>query len=159
MLDRRSNRWFVDNTLHEIRRGYRDIAVVYPTEETVCTECGGQEEFTQSAFDAFCTTCNGTGYTFTWATVLISGRIQHYDFVKLSQAGLPPGIEIGDAVIYVSVAAKEAIEEVRGSPYGYVYIDGQTYRPWSIEPTGVMYADDWRVELKRSEVKAHASGY
>ena len=148
----------VDRTLRGVRGNYRAFSVVYPTTETECATCGF-DEFTQSAKDSTCPTCLGIGKTFTWAAIQIYGRLQHYDFVKLSAAGIPPGIEVGDMVCYVSEEAKDAIVEARASNYGYAYIDNDTYRPFSIQPTGVGHADEWRVEWKRAKIDVRASGY
>ena len=85
--------------------------------------------------------------------------MQHYDFVKLSAAGLPPGIEVGDSVVYVSEDVKDMIVNIRQSEFGYVFLDEDTYRPFSIEPTGVGHKDEWRIELKRTQIDARAAGY
>ena len=153
-----ADRHEVERTLGSVRGNYRSFTVVYPTTETECGTCGF-DEFTQSAKDISCPECLGIGRTFTWATVEIYGRLQHYDFVKLSAAGIPPGIEVGDAVGYISESAKGAVLEARASRYGYAYIDGETYRPFSVQPTGVGHAEEWRVEWKKTNVDIHATGY
>jgi hypothetical protein len=152
-----SDRAWVKGVLDQLRPNYRSFHLLVPT-ETDCTVCG-YDEFTDSALDSACTTCNGLGRTVTWTALEVKGRVQHYDFVKLSAAGLPPGIEIGDSVAYVSPEVKDAVLDLRESPRGYVYLDSDTYRPWSVQPTGVGHADEWRVELKRTNVDARADGY
>jgi len=152
------DRHAIDKTLRGVRANYRSFHLVYPASKTECTACGF-DELTQSAQDVNCLTCNGVGYTFTWTTLEVYGRLQYYDFVTLAASGLPPGIELGDAVSYVSEDVKGAAIEVRSSPYGYALIDSNRFRPYSIQPTGVGHADEWRVEWKRMEMNTYASGY
>lgn len=152
-----SDRAWVERTLRGLRSNYRSFHLLLPT-ETDCPDCG-YDELTDSALDIACTTCNGIGKVIEWSPLEVHGRVQHYDFVKLSAAGIPPGIEVGDSVAYISSEIKEAVLDLRESPRGYVYLDGDTYRPWSVQPTGVGHADEWRVELKRTKVDVRASGY
>lgn len=153
-----ADRHGVERTLAGVRNNYRSFHIAYPVTETECGTCGF-DEFTQSALDPSCPECDGIGKTFTWATLEVLGRLQHYDFIKLSAAGIPPGIEVGDLVTYTSGDVKDSILEARASRYGYAYIDGDTYRPFSIQPTGVGHADEWRTEWKRTKVDARATGY
>lgn len=141
----------VQSTLSRVRGNYRTFLLVWPTAETECTACGF-DELTQSAKDSSCATCDGIGKTLTWVTVEVQGRLQHYDFVKLAAAGIPPGIEIGDVVSYISKDVKDAVLDLRASQFGYALIDSETFRPYSVVPDGVGHADEWRVEWKRTEV-------
>lgn len=153
-MDRRD----IERTLSEIRRNYRPFYLVYPRAEDECPDCGF-DELTQSAKNIDCTTCNGIGKTFSWATMQVYGRLQYYDFITLSAAGIAPGIEIGDAVCYISPEVKDIVLALRESSYGYALIDGNTFRPMSIQPTGVGHADEWRIEWKRWKADVRASGY
>ena len=151
---------YVSDTLRRVRHDvYRSFHLAWPSEETDCPDCA-LDELTQSADNITCLTCDGLGTVLTWATAEVYGRIQHYDFVTLVASGLPPGVEIGDAVIYVSEDVKDIITGyVRASDYGYVFLDSDTYRVFSVAATGVGHQEEWRVELKRAQIDARASGY
>lgn len=153
-----SDRRAIEKTLSGIRNNYRSFSLHYPRSEDDCPDCGF-DELTQSALDPACPTCEGTGKVLSWVTIVAFGRLQYYDFVTLSVTGIAPGIEIGDVVCYISTSVKDAVLALRASPYGYAYIDGDTFRPFSVQPTGVGHSDEWRVEWKRSKVDARATGY
>lgn len=141
-----------------IRANYRTMYLLYPT-ETPCTVCGGVDEFTDSAYDISCPTCDGTGYTLSWEAWQIAARIKQIDLVQLQAAGIPPGIEIGDAELYVSLDTKAAVEKVMEESRAYVYFDGQRFRPETVTADGVGTADEWRIELKRYSPTVRLSGY
>lgn len=141
-----------------IRANYRTVYLLYPT-ETECTVCGGVDPFSDSAYDISCATCGGVGYTLTWAVWQIAARIKQIDMVQLQAAGIPPGIEIGDAELYVSRETKDATERVMEESRAYVYFDGQRFRPTNITADGVGTADEWRVELKRYNPEVRLTGY
>lgn len=143
----------INKTLSGVRGNYRSFRLLWPASKTECPDCGF-DELTQSAKDISCTTCDGLGYTFTWSDVEVYGRIQHYDFVALAAHGIPPGIEVGDCVTYISTDVKDMVLDVRESRWGYAYIDDQTFKPYGVTPTGVGHADEWRVEWKRTELDA-----
>ena len=155
-------RWMERRQLREdmkmLRANYRAVYLLYPT-ETECTACGGVDEFTDSAYDISCTTCNGVGYTLSWATWQIAARIKQIDLVQLQTVGVPPGIEIGDAELYVSLDTKEAVERIMEESRAYVYFDGQRFRPTNVTADGVGRADEWRIELKRHSPEVRLTGY
>jgi hypothetical protein len=154
-----NDRYFTGYTLRDVRQQtYRSFHMVWPTAEDDCPECSF-DDFTQSADDITCQCCNGTGKLLTWANAEVYGRIQHYDFVTLSASGLPPGVEVGDVVLYVSEDVKNMVLVVRENQFGYLLIDSDTYKPVSIAPTGVGHRDEWRIELKRTEVDVRPVGY
>jgi len=155
-----NDRYFTEETLRDVRQyTYRPTYLVWPSAETECPDCSF-EEFTQSADDITCATCEGLGKVLTWATAKVQARIQHYDFVTLMASGLPPGVEVGDTVVYVSKEVKDmVVDSVRPSQYGYLFIDSDTYRPVSVAPTGVGHQDEWRMELKRTEMDVRPTGY
>ena len=156
----RNDRHFTGSTLRDVRHGtYRSLHLVWPTDESDCPDCSF-DAFTQSGDNITCETCRGTGKVLTWGQAEAVGRIQHYDFVTLSASGLPPGVEVGDVVIYVSKDVKDMVAgSVRPSQYGYLFIDSDTYRPVSVAPTGVGHQDEWRIELKRTEMDVRPTGY
>jgi len=155
-----TDRHFIKRTLDSLRGNYRPFYLILATDEAECTAEGcGYDQFTQSGKNPTCQACNGTGMIITWSPLEVRGRLQYYDVVKLSAAGMPPGIEIGDVVSYVSADVMNAVSELRSSAFSYAYIDGDTYRPYSIAPTGVGYADEWRIEWKRTEMDVRAAGY
>ena len=141
-----------------IRGNYRTVYLLYPT-ETECAVCGGVDPFTNSAYDISCATCGGAGYTLSWATWQIAARIKQIDLVQLQAAGIPPGIEIGDAELYVSWDTKAAIEKITEESRAYVYFDGQRFRPTTITADGVGTADEWRIELSRHNPEVRLAGY
>ena len=148
----------IRSDMRMIRGNYRMVYLLYPT-ETECTVCGGVDEFTDSAYDISCATCGGVGYTLSWATWQIAARIKQIDLVQLQAAGIPPGIEIGDVELYVSLDTKAAIEKVREELRAYVYFDGQRFRPTTITADGVGTADEWRIELNRHNPEVRLTGY
>jgi len=148
----------IRSDMRVIRGNYRTVYLLYPT-ETECTVCGGVDEFTDSAYDISCATCGGVGYTLSWATWQIAARIKQIDLVQLQAAGIPPGIEIGDAELYVSRDTKAAIEKIREESRAYVYFDGQRFRPTTITADGVGTADEWRIELNRYNPEVRLVGY
>jgi hypothetical protein len=152
-------RSYVEGVLDNVRQAvYRPFYLVWTSSETECTDCA-YNEFTQSADNITCEACGGTGKVLSWTSAEIHGRIQHMDMVALSAAGLPPGIDVGDAVVYVSEDMKEAIEEHGNSHNGYIFLDGDRYKPYGINPTGVGHRSEWRVELKRTTMSVNANGY
>ncbi|NIQ88599.1 MAG: hypothetical protein GWN93_05785 [Deltaproteobacteria bacterium] len=154
-----NDRAFTEGTLRDVRQHtYRSFHLVWPSAETDCPDCAF-EDFTQSGDSITCATCEGLGKILTWAKAEVYGRIQHYDFVTLAASGLPPGVEVGDVVVYVSREVKDMALDVRQSQYGYLFIDSDTYRPVSVAPTGVGHQDEWRIELKRSEMDVRPTGY
>ena len=148
----------LQSDMRRIRANYRTVYLLYPT-GTECTSCGGVDEFTDSAYDPSCATCGGVGYTFSWATWQIAARIKQIDLVQLQAAGIPPGIEIGDAELYVSRETRDAIARIMEESRAYVYFDGQRFRPTNITADGVGRADEWRIELKRSNPEVRLTGY
>ncbi len=148
----------IRSDMRVIRGNYRAVYLLYPT-ETECTVCGGVDEFTDSAYDVSCPTCGGTGYTLAWATWQIAARIKQIDLVQLQAAGIPPGIEIGDVELYVSLDTKAAIEKIIEESRAYVYFDGQRFRPTITTADGVGTADEWRVELSRHNPEVRLTGY
>lgn len=155
-----NDRFYTSETLRGVRHGtYRPFRLVWPAHVSSCPDCSF-DQFTQSGDNVTCQSCKGTGKVFTWTTAEVYGRIQHYDFVTLSAAGVHPGVEIGDVVVYVSGDVKDMIaDKVRSDQYGYVFVDSDTYRPISFGPTGVGHIDEWRIELKRTEMDVRVSGY
>lgn len=151
-------RKLIRSDMKVIRGNYRMVYLLYPT-ETECTVCGGVDEFTDSAYDISCANCGGVGYTLSWQTWQIAARIKQIDLVQLQAAGIPPGIEIGDAELYVSRDTKAAIEKVMEEGRAYVYFDGQRFRPTTITADGVGTADEWRTELKRYNPEVRLTGY
>ena len=156
----RNDRHFTEGTLRDVRQHtYRPFYMVWPSAETDCPDCAF-EDFTQSGDDITCQTCKGLGRVLAWSTAEVYGRIQHYDFVTLAASGLPPGVEVGDVVVYVSKEVRDMLtNNVRQSQYGYLYIDSDTYKPVSVAPTGVGHQDEWRIELKRAEMDVRPTGY
>lgn len=148
----------VRSDMRVLRANYRTVYLLYPT-GTECTACGGVDEFTDSAYNPSCATCGGVGYTFSWATWQIAARIKQIDLVQLQAAGIPPGIEIGDAELYVSRDTKDAVERIMEESRAYVYFDGQRFRPTNVTADGVGTADEWRVELKRHSPEVRLTGY
>lgn len=149
----------VERTLASVRGNYRSFYLVWPQGEIECPECGF-DEFTQSAKDVSCTVCDGVGkIPDGWVAHQVYGRLQYYDFVTLVATGVTPGIEVGDIVSYVSTDTKGAVLRLRQSRYGYALIDADTFRPFSVAPTGVGHADEWRVEWKRKQMDVRATGY
>ena len=160
MLAPANTRAYVKKLLGRVRQDiYRPLHLVWPLDESECTECA-MDEFTQAADNITCMVCKGLGVVLTWTSAEVRGRIQHYDFVSLAASGLPPGVEVGDAVIYVSEDVKDIIVDyLRASKYGYVFLDSDTYKPFSVAATGVGHSEEWRVELKRSDIDARAPGF
>lgn len=158
MTIRAWERKFIRSDMKVIRGNYRTVYLLYPT-ETECTVCGGVDTFTDSAYDVSCATCGGVGYTLSWATWQIAARIKQIDLVQMQAAGIPTGIEIGDAELYVSRDTKAAIEKIREESRAYVYFDGQRFRPTTITADGVGTADEWRIELKRYNPEVRLTGY
>lgn len=155
-----NNRYYTSTTLETVRQQiYRPFHLVWPSSESDCPDCSF-DEFTQSADDVTCATCMGLGKVYTWTHAEVYGRIQHYDFVTLAASGLPPGVEVGDVVVYVSEDIKDIIvSNVRTAQYGYVFVDDDTFWPISVTPTGVGHQDEWRVELKRKQIDVRPTGY
>ena len=151
-------RKFIRSDMKVVRSNYRTAYLLYPT-ETECTVCGGVDEFTDSAYDISCANCGGVGYTLSWATWEIAARIKQIDLIQLQAAGIPPGIEIGDAELYVSRDTKAAIEKVMEEGRAYIYFDGQRFRPTTITADGVGTADEWRIELNRHNPEVRLTGY
>ncbi len=158
MTIRQWERKFIRSDMKVVRSNYRTAYLLYPT-ETECTVCGGVDEFTDSAYDISCATCGGVGYTLSWATWQIAARIKQIDLVQLQAAGIPPGIEIGDAELYVSRDTKASIEKVMEEGRAYIYFDGQRFRPTTITTDGVGTADEWRIELNRYNPEVRLAGY
>lgn len=148
----------IQRDMRMIRANYRIVYLLYPT-ETECTACGGIDTFTDSAFDISCTTCNGVGYTLSWAVWQVHARIKQIDLVQMQAAGIPPGIEIGDAELYVSRESKDSVERVKEESRAYVYTEGDRFRPTNISADGVGKADEWRIELKRVNPEIRLTGY
>ena len=148
----------IQNDMRMLRANYRTVYLLYPT-ETECTVCGGADTFTDSAYDISCTNCNGLGYTLSWETWQIQARIKQIDLVQMQAAGIPPGVEIGDAELYVSRDTKEMLVKILEETRAYVYIEGQRFRPTTITADGVGRADERRVELKRHNPEARPTGY
>ena len=146
--------------MRHMRGHYTAIYLLHPT-ETACTNPNcGHDRLTDSAFNITCETCDGVGYTLTWSTWRIFARVKQIDLVQLMRSGpIPPGLEIGDAELYISERAKEMIEAIKEESRAYVYIEGQRYRPTNISHDGIGRADEWRIELKRIHPEVRPTGY
>lgn len=146
--------------MRHMRGHYTAVYLLYPT-ETACTnpDCG-HDELTDSAFDITCATCSGVGYTLAWSTWRIFARVKQIDLVQLMRSGpIPPGLEIGDAELYISERAREMIEAIEEESRAYVYVEGQRYRPTNTSYDGVGRADEWRIELRRFHPEVRPTGY
>ena len=146
--------------MRNLRGHYAIVYFLYP-EETACTnpDCG-HDDFTDSGYDITCATCGGIGYTLSWNSWRIYARVKQIDLVQLMRSGaIPPGIEIGDAELYLSERAKEMVEKIEEESRAYVYIEGSRYRPTNVSYDGVGKADEWRIELKRFHPEVRPTGY
>lgn len=155
-----TQRRHIRDDMRHMRGTYTDAYFLYPTEtECTATDCG-HDELTDSGYNVSCSTCNGVGYTLSWATWVVHARVKQIDLVQLMRSGpIPPGLEIGDAEIYLSERAKEMVERIEEESRAYVYIEGQRYRPTNLSYDGVGRADEWRVELKRVHPEVRPTGY
>lgn len=154
----KEQRRLIQKDLKAMRANYQTVYVLYPT-ETACTVCGGADTFTDSAYDVSCATCGGAGYTLSWEAWEIRARIKLIDLTQLLASGIPPGIEVGDAELFVSYDSKEALKKVIEESRAYVYFGGQRFRPETITADGVGKQDEWRIELKRHNPEVTPVGY
>lgn len=153
-------RWDIRRTMQDVRLNFRPVYVLI-AEQHECPTCGF-DSFSQSGLDTNCETCDGTGHVTMWVPHEVKARIKVLDFVQLQGAGaVPPGVELGDAAVYVRVHDRDVFELVDDDVRSYVKIDGDpgSYRVFSITADGVGYEDEVRILLKKSHVEQRATGY
>lgn len=155
-----SMRRLIRGDMSQLRGVYETVHLLYPT-ETACTnpDCG-HDEFSDSGYDITCDICHGLGYTLSWATWQIHGRVVMLNDIQIVRSGVTTLVlEIGDAELYISNRSKEMMDKIEEVNKGYVYIQGERYRPTHVIYDGVGKSDEWRVELKRFHPTERAAGY
>jgi len=139
----------VRDTLGGVRNSQVTVQMVEP-QLVNCTVCQ-RDEFTNSSSSIPCATCGGTGktvsnYKRTWfrASAAVV-EITQLDIFK----GLPPGVESGDYLVWVSDKDLDTVEQAFKDQNAYLLIHGETFRIYGYSADGIGYADEYRLIAKK----------
>lgn len=137
-----STRSAIQDTLKLTRQIYSAINLVL-VEPVACTTCG-YEPFTDGAKAIPCPVCGGTGEIPTYVIQRIKAR---WTFVQLSALdpyrGIPPGVESGDLLIWVSPRDEPAVLQAYRTKDSYLEIEGNTFTIGGYNPDGVGNPDEY----------------
>lgn len=162
MMIKNSERHQIRQTMQYLRGEFRRAWVLLASTSD-CTVSGcGYDPMTDSAIDPTCVVCEGTGKVIVFTPHEVRARIKVFDFVQLQGAGAaPPGVELGDAALYVRVNDRGIFEASEENSISYVKMegDGKAYRVFSISADGVGGEDEIRILLKKTKDVQRATGY
>jgi hypothetical protein len=98
-----------------------------------CTAVGcGFNTFTQSAVNAACTVCNGTGQVTTWHMGYVRARVSWVDPARVDiYKGIASG-EVGDVQIQGFQRDLALYTTIKDTVGAYILVDGQKVKPNTI---------------------------
>jgi hypothetical protein len=143
-----SSRLAVKKVLEMTRLAYEAIVLVN-VDTTDCTTCG-YDRFTDSGLDPVCPTCRGLGRI---ATFVIHELYARWNVIELPSVnpfeGIPPGVESGDYLVWVSKRDYDLALLAQDEAYSYVEISGQTFKFQGVSPEGIGHSDEYRFIAKK----------
>lgn len=114
-----------------MRQRSQRVSIHIPS-RTNCDVCGF-DEFTQSATDVACTTCQGTGKITTWYVSHSSARVMWIDPAAPVWGTMSSG-PVGDVWLSVPYEYESMYDKVKDTDGAYILVDGKTAKPISIDP-------------------------
>lgn len=148
MLLSPQNRLAVQRDLEKTRDVHDTIDVILVT-TVACSVCG-HDTFTNSSRIIPCSTCNDTGWIATKVRHTIKGRVELLELPELVPfKGIPPGVESGDALIFVSIRDYDLLNTCYKSEYGYIIAKGRNFKPMAVDQEGLGRVDEYRVIAKK----------
>lgn len=115
-----------------------------------CPACG-YSKFADSGTAIPCVRCGGTGQVVErWKRYTLAARAVVVEIPQLEVwKGLPPGVEAGDYLVWVSTRDLAVMQECQENADGYVSIFGQHFAIFGLSAEGVMNADEYRAICKK----------
>jgi len=149
------DKYNLQRDIEQLARSYRPITLLVPTESGTAKH----DQFTDSALDVTDLTVTVTGQTITWKVYVMFVRLAGPTFTNLTMAG-PGHMDMGDLNIFIKIKDLPAFNQVVGDPDGYIYIDGETYKPYGgTDKAGVFRYDELRASCSKVTPRVRATGY
>lgn len=148
------------DSLRDTRIYGRTIAILIPTLVECAVPGCGFDELHDSAADPSCASCNGLGRTVSsWAIAEIFANVRNVDQSLVNFQQAPPGMKVGETFITISLRDVEMLRKVSHDKDSYLSVDGNAFRPRSIEVAGIGHTEEYVIPLAAFSPIFRASGY
>ncbi len=94
-----------------------------------------------------------------WRIYALRGHFRNVDESLLNYGHVPPGSQVGDALVNFGLRDLDAIQESLDNDDAYILIDGATFHSISVIPTGLGKIEEWCVDARKFNPKFRATGY
>jgi hypothetical protein len=94
-----------------------------------------------------------------WRIYAIRAHFRNVDNSLITFGHVPPGVEIGDALVNFGNRDLAAITQASGNDDSYILIDDDTYHLVSVVPTGLGKNEEFCFDARRFSPKFRANGY
>ncbi|HLC30324.1 MAG TPA: hypothetical protein VJM51_06050 [Dehalococcoidia bacterium] len=92
---------------------------------------------------------DGTGRFVSWREHAVLANVRNVDQSLITFGKVPPGVEVGDVFLSVSVGDRELMVEARDNEHAYIDIDGDRWRIADLSGAGLGSIEEWIVTCER----------
>jgi len=103
---------------------------------------------------------NGLGQVAAdWKIYALRVHFRNVDTMLMNFGHVPPGVELGDALINFGSRDLPAVEQSMESENSYLLIDGDTFHILSVLPSGLGQIEEWAADARHFTPIFRAQGY